>query len=134
MKDLYSQTVSSDESVLSGFPSLADPSLDLSIDLNKELGMDKSEVFLVRAMGESMVPAVFPHDLLVVDRLRKPVVENLVIYHLEEDFFVRRLKNLGGQYSLVSEDPTESDLEIGLHNRDHINIWGVVTSVIRSQI
>ena len=71
---------------------------------------------------------IHPNDILVVDRSLEPVPGRIVICALNGELVVKRLKRLGGQWVLGSENPAYKD--IVLREEMDTVIWGVVTNVI----
>ena len=64
-----------DCSVSAGFPSPADDSFGITMDLNKHLVQNAPATFFVRTSGESMLGAgIHDGDLLVVDRSLKAMI------------------------------------------------------------
>ena len=115
--------------VSAGFPSPADDYVEKTLDLNELLVQKPAATFFVRAQGESMLGAgIHPNDILVVDRSREPVPGKIVIFALNGELVVKRLKRRGGQWVLGSENPAYKD--IVLREEMETVIWGVVTSVI----
>ncbi|HBA65169.1 MAG TPA: DNA polymerase V, partial [Methylococcaceae bacterium] len=114
--------------VSAGFPSPADDYVEKTLDLNELLVQKPAATFFVRAQGESMLGAgIHPNDILVVDRSREPVPGKIVIFALNGELVVKRLKRRGGQWVLGSENPAYKD--IVLREEMETVIWGVVTSV-----
>ncbi|WP_341325883.1 translesion error-prone DNA polymerase V autoproteolytic subunit [Methylotuvimicrobium sp. KM2] len=115
--------------VSAGFPSPADENIEKTLDLNELLVQKPAATFFVRAQGESMLGAgIHPNDILVVDRSLEPVPGRIVICALNGELVVKRLKRLGGQWVLGSENPAYKD--IVLREEMDTVIWGVVTNVI----
>ena len=115
--------------VSAGFPSPADDYIEKTLDLNDLLVQKPAATYFVRAQGESMLGAgIHPNDILVVDRSLEPVPGRIVICALNGELVVKRLKRLGGQWVLGSENPAYKD--IVLREEMDTVIWGVVTNVI----
>ena len=116
--------------VEAGFPSPADDYLEIPLDLNDLLIIHPAATFFVRARGNSMEKVGISHgDLLIVDRSLKPRSGDCVIAVIDSDFTVKRFTNRGEKYYLAPANdgyPT-----IRLTSENNIEIWGVVTCVIR---
>jgi DNA polymerase V len=120
-----------DYKVAAGFPSPAEDSIALDLDLNEYVIKNPSTSFYVKVEGFSMRNAgIFPGDLLVVDRSLEPHDGNIVIAYVDGEFTVKRLKKTRQQIQLVPENEDYPILTIkdGMDFR----VWGVVTNVIHT--
>ncbi len=120
-----------DCSVSAGFPSPADDSFGLTMDLNKHLVQNAPATFFVRTSGESMLNAgINDGDLLVVDRSLIAKNNDIVIAAVDGDLTVKRLVHNNGRTILQAENPAFSNIE--LTGDMAVSLWGVVTNVIHS--
>ncbi|MES2252240.1 MAG: translesion error-prone DNA polymerase V autoproteolytic subunit [Pseudomonadota bacterium] len=120
-----------DCSVSAGFPSPADDSFGLTMDLNKHLVQNAPATFFVRTSGESMLNAgINDGDLLVVDRSLIAKSNDIVIAAVDGDLTVKRLVHSNGRTILQAENPAFSNIE--LTGDMAVSLWGVVTNVIHS--
>ena len=120
-----------DCSVSAGFPSPADDSFGLTMDLNKHLVQNAPATFFVRTSGESMLGAgIHDGDLLVVDRSLTAKSNDIVIAAIDGDLTVKRLIHSNGRTILKAENPEFSNIE--LTGDMAVSLWGVVTSVVHS--
>ncbi|MDP4724830.1 MAG: translesion error-prone DNA polymerase V autoproteolytic subunit [Alphaproteobacteria bacterium] len=120
-----------DCSVSAGFPSPADDSFGLTMDLNKHLVQNAPATFFVRTSGESMLNAgINDGDLLVVDRSLIAKNNDIVIAAVDGDLTVKRLVHNNGKTILQAENPAFSNIE--LSGDMAVSLWGVVTNVIHS--
>ncbi len=120
-----------DCSVSAGFPSPADDSFGITMDLNKHLVQNAPATFFVRTSGDSMLNAgIHDGDLLVVDRSLTAKHQDIVIAAVNGDLTVKRLMHTGGMTILQAENPEFSNIE--LTEDMAVSLWGVVTSVIHS--
>jgi DNA polymerase V len=120
-----------DCSVSAGFPSPADDSFGLTMDLNKHLVQNAPATFFVRTSGESMLNAgINDGDLLVVDRSLIAKSNDIVIAAVDGDLTVKRLVHNNGRTILQAENPAFSNIE--LNGDMAVSLWGVVTNVIHS--
>ena len=118
-----------DGSVAAGFPSPADDYLEQSLNLNDFLIQHPETSFFVRVAGDAMSGAgIFDGDLLIVDRLLIPRHNDVVIAVLGDEFLVRRLHMSPEQACLRAAQPGCADLPVAAG----LEIWGVVSSVVRS--
>lgn len=120
-----------DCSVSAGFPSPADDSFSITMDLNKHLVQNAPATFFVRTSGESMLNAgIHDGDLLVVDRSLTAKNLDIVIAAVDGDLTVKRLVHGNGKTILKAENPEFSDIE--LTGDMAVSLWGVVTNVIHN--
>jgi DNA polymerase V len=120
-----------DCSVSAGFPSPADDSFGITMDLNKHLVQNAPATFFVRTSGDSMLNAgIHDGDLLVVDRSLTAKHQDIVIAAVNGDLTVKRLMHNSGMTILQAENPEFSNIE--LTEDMAVSLWGVVTSVIHS--
>ncbi|KMN35041.1 hypothetical protein VI26_13580 [Chromobacterium sp. LK1] len=118
-----------DGSVAAGFPSPADDYLEQPLNLNDFLIQHPDTSFFVRVAGDAMSGAgIFDGDLLIVDRLLTPRHNDVVIAARGEEFLVRRLHLSPERACLRAAQPGFADLPVA----DGAEIWGVVSSVVRS--
>lgn len=118
-----------DGSVAAGFPSPADDYLEQPLNLNDFLIQHPDTSFFVRVAGDAMSGAgIFDGDLLIVDRLLTPRHNDVVIAARGEEFLVRRLHLSPERACLRAAQPGYADLPVA----DGAEIWGVVSSVVRS--
>jgi DNA polymerase V len=120
-----------DTTVSAGFPSPAEDTEELRLDLNDFLVKHPETTFFVRVQGESMTgAAIHSGDILIVDRSLQPWNEAIVVAVLDGEFTVKRMRLDGEKLSLVPENPKFQPLEI-TQDRS-FQIWGVVTGVVRN--
>lgn len=115
--------------VSAGFPSPAQDYVEQTLDLNELCIKRPAATFFVRVEGESMIEAgIFHNDILVVDRSVKPVHGDIVVAQVDGEFTVKELC-LRPKLMLV---PRNSAFQpISLANDNELQIFGVVTNVIR---
>ena len=115
--------------VSAGFPSPAEDYTDQKLDLNELLIKNPAATFFVRVDGDSMIGAGIHHnDILVVDRSRQAVSNDVVIAALDGELTVKRLVQEHNSARLLAENPAYPSIEISRENG--CEIWGVVTSVV----
>jgi DNA polymerase V len=113
-----------------GFPSPADDYLDRPLDFNELLIQNAPATFAVRVAGDSMTGiGIFPGDIAVVNRAKRPVDKSIVLALVDGEFTLKRYRKRGARVWLHPENPAFRDIEIldGMA----FEIWGVVTSSIR---
>jgi DNA polymerase V len=116
--------------VRAGFPSPADDYIEEWLDLNELLvGEEKEAVYFVRARGQSMIDAgIRPGDILVVNRARNAIDDDIVIAAVDGALTVKRLFKRAGVVQLHAANPKFKIIE--LEEGQDLHIWGVVTSCI----
>jgi DNA polymerase V len=114
-----------------GFPSPADDYVEARIDLNEELIQHPEATFLARVKGDSMTGAgIEEGDTLVIDRALDPRHDDIVVAIIDNEFTVKRLYHVRGTIRLVAEKAGFP--EIGFADGQTCEIWGVVTSIIKT--
>lgn len=111
-----------------GFPSPADEYATTRMDLNAYVVQHPGSTFYVKAVGGSMLPAIHPGDLLVVDRALQPTPGKVVIAVVAGEFTAKRLRLVCGVPCLAADDPGHATVPVG--DGSDVAIWGVVTHVI----
>lgn len=101
------------------------------IDLNDAFIRHPQATFVMRAAGAAMQDAgIDDGDVLLVDRAIPPVHGNVVIAVFEGELTCRRLWYQGGATKLQAASPGHADFVPG--DGVQLEIWGVVTTVIKS--
>lgn len=115
---------------VSSFKHKYNENCDETIDFNQFLAGGKS-CFLIKVKGDSMINAgINCGDYIVVDKSASPKHESIVVAAINEKLAVKRLKYLSGRPYLFSENDKYSPIKV--HTQDSFEIWGVVSSVIKS--
>ncbi|MFD0750629.1 LexA family protein [Mucilaginibacter calamicampi] len=116
--------------VAAGFPSPADDHLDNALNLNDLLVKHPAATFLVRATGKSMEGVgIFNNDILIVDRSVNPVHGSVVIAAIDGECLVKTFCQEKKKNWLQSANPNFP--LILLEESNSVEIWGVVTGVVR---
>lgn len=116
--------------VPAGFPSPALDHMEQKLSLDELLGINAPHMYLVRAVGESMVNAgIFDGDILVVSRAQTAANGDIVIAAINGETCVKRLSRQGGISVLLSENPAFPSRYI--MEGDELMIWGVVVASLR---
>jgi len=117
--------------VPAGFPSPANDYIEKNLDLNELMIQNPAATFFARAEGYSMINAgIFPGDILVINRALEAQPEAIVVCVLNDEFTVKRLVHINGQWQLQAENPDFPP--ISLNEDSELQIWGVVTHAIHS--
>jgi DNA polymerase V len=101
------------------------------LDLNEILIQHPAAAFLMRIAGHSMREAgVDDGDLALVDRAMDAAHGHVVIAVVDDEFVCRRLHRRGGDVRLQASDPACPEWVAG--SEDELQIWGVVTHVVKA--
>ncbi len=101
------------------------------LDLNDYLVRNPESTFLIRVTGNSMIKAgINSGDILVVDRSLEAENGKIVVAAINDQLLVKRLQINEQGTVLVAENDQFSPIIIS--EDDKFDIWGVVTSVIKS--
>ncbi|MFA5678849.1 MAG: translesion error-prone DNA polymerase V autoproteolytic subunit [Pseudomonas sp.] len=116
--------------VPAGFPSPAQDHMEQALSLDELLDIHAPHMYLVRAVGSSMIQAgIFDGDILVVSRGRTAAHNDIVIAAVNGETCVKRLSKQGESVVLLSENakfPPRYIME-----GDELMIWGVVVASLR---
>lgn len=117
--------------VAAGFPSPADDYVEDRLSLDEHLIHHREATFFVRAKGNSMVGAgIFDGDLLIVDKSLNASSGDIVIAIVDGDLTVKRLIMRGTQVILKPENHRFKEIEF--KDGQELQIWGVVTSTVKT--
>ena len=115
--------------VKAGFPSPAQDYVERTLDLNELCIRHPSATFFVRVEGDSMIEAgIYDGDVLVVDRSVDAEHGDIVVAAVGNEFTV---KELCTRPSLMLLPRNPAYKPIRPRNGEELNIFGVVTNVIR---
>lgn len=115
------------QEVSCGFPSPAEPYAEQRLSLDELVQIRQPSMFLVRAMGDSMIHAgIHPGDVLVVDRAREARSGDVVVACLGNvEFTVKRLRLENGRVVLEPANPEYTPTVI--EGDEELLIWGICT-------
>lgn len=117
-------------SVVAGFPSPAEDHIEKTLDINELLIEHPAATFFVRVAGDSMIGvSIQDGDILVVDRSKTPIDDNIVIALVNGEYTVKRLSIKDEVIELCPENPDYSPIR--LSGMDELIVWGVVTGLAR---
>lgn len=89
---------------------------------------NKTSTFFFEAVGDSMIPAVFPRDILIVDRSIKNYDNRVCVICYEGQMLCKRVFITKDGAILKSENKKYKDIVI--ENSEELTFWGVVISKI----
>lgn len=115
--------------VAAGFPSPAQDYIEQALDLNKLCIKHPAATFFVKVSGDSMQDAgIYDNDILIVDRSVAAQHGDIVVAALSNEFTVKELC-LTPCIKLIPHNPKYPVITIS--SADELEIFGVVTSVVR---
>lgn len=116
--------------VSAGKPTSGDDYQEDAVDLGKHLVRDPSSTFVIKVSGWSMRDAgIADGDELVVDRGVAAEDGRIVIAGIAGELTVKRLKRTDKGWLLQACNPDFDEIPVG--NKSELDIWGVVTRVLR---
>ena len=116
-----------------GFGSPGEDATVRRIDLNDALIRHPEATFVMRASGHAMADAgIGDGDVLLVDRALTPGHGNVLIAIVEGELTCRRLFQKDGVVRLQAASAGLADVEID--EASPLEVWGVVTTVIKSLV
>ncbi|MEJ6656705.1 MAG: translesion error-prone DNA polymerase V autoproteolytic subunit [Pseudomonas sp.] len=116
--------------VPAGFPSPALDHMEQALSLDELLDIHAPHMYLVRAVGSSMIEAgLFDGDIMVVNRGCAAAHDDIVIAVINGDTCVKRLSKQREAVMLLSENPKFPPRY--LMEGDELMIWGVVVASLR---
>jgi SOS regulatory protein LexA len=114
--------------VAAGFAAPVEEQAEEMVTLDQYLIRDRSNTFLLRVKGDSMVGAgIFEGDLVIVERKRQPKPGDIIVGVLDGEFTLKRLKRDKGKYYLQAENPAYPDM----YALEELQVVGVVRGVLR---
>ena len=117
-------------SVAAGFPSEAYNYLEEGVDFNKLLVRRKETTFCLIAGGDSLLgDGIRKGDLLVIDKLADPYENSILVFSIDGEFTLKRLKYGIGFVELISSNPKYES--IILREGEELKRWGVLKFCIK---
>jgi DNA polymerase V len=117
--------------VQAGFPSPAESYIEGSIDLNRDLQVNKLTTFYVRVIGDSMEPDIMQNSLILVDRGVEAHEGDIVVACVNAEMCVKELSfGDDGRIYLLSRNPKYPPIEV--REGDSFEVWGTVLHSINS--
>jgi len=116
--------------VSAGFPSEAYNYLEEGIDFNKLLIKKKESTFCLIAGGDSQTgDGINKGDLLVIDRLAEPYENSIVVFSIDGEFTLKRVRYGKGSVDLISSNPDFPNITI--QEGEELRRWGVLKYCIK---
>ena len=129
-KDLLEMDIPLLGVVSAGFPSEAFNYTEDGIDFNKLLVKHKETTFCLIAGGDSMRgDGIFKGDLLVIDKLEEPYENSILVFSINGEFTLKRLRYGIGFVELISSNPEQESIIV--REGEELRRWGVLKYVIK---
>jgi len=118
------------QKIPAGFPSPASDYMEEGLDLNTHLVKNKASSFYVEVEGDSMINVgIYPGDKVLVDKSLEPKHGHIVVAVIHNEFTLKRLYRRRGVLELRPENPAYQPIRF--KDAEELQIWGVVTAVVR---
>lgn len=114
------------------YPEEACNYLESGMDFNTYIiGSNYPEtIFHLWAGGDSMIgDGIAKGDLLVVDKLREPYEDSILVFYIDRQFTLKRIRYEGEEAKLVSSNPKMKPIIVKKGNE--VKKWGVLTTSIK---
>ena len=116
--------------VSAGFPSEAYNYLEDGIDFNRLLVKHKETTFCLWAGGNSMKgDGIEKGDLLVIDKLEEPYENSILVFSIDGEFTLKRLRYGIGYIELISSNPEQQSIIV--REGEELRRWGVLKFAIK---
>jgi len=116
--------------VSAGFPSEAFDRMEEGIDFNKLLVLQKETTFCLKAGGDCLLgDGISKGDLLVIDKLVEPYDRSILVFSIDGEFTLKRLKYGNGFIELIPSNPEFKTIR--LRKGEELRRWGVLTHSIK---
>ena len=104
--------------------------MEEGIDFNKLLVKRRETTFCLVANGDCQLgDGIGDGDLLVIDKLEEPYQDSIVVFSIDGEFTLKRLKYGNGYVELISSNPRFKN--ITLRAGEELRRWGVLTFSIK---
>jgi DNA polymerase V len=117
--------------ISAGFPSEAYNYMEEGIDFNKLLVKKKETTYCMFAGGDCLLgDGITDGDLLVIDKLADPFDNSILVFSINGEFTLKRLKYGVGYVELTPSNPRFETI-IVREGDEELRRWGVLTHVIK---
>lgn len=114
-----------------GFPLNTESHVEEWVDLNEMIVRDPDSMFMIEAVGDSMIGAgIQEKDLLIVSSKTEPTHGKIVIAAINGDYTVKRLHRKTDGTRLIPAN--DAYLPIDITGNVDFHIAGVVVKILRS--
>lgn len=115
-------------SIKAGFPTPQEQQLLETMSFDAFLVDNPLNSFILKVSGDSMVGAgIYPGDLVIIRKDKQPHNGDVVVAFIDDEWTLKYFRNSDGKTFLEAANtkyPT-------LYPQQHLEIWGIVTSVVR---
>ena len=116
--------------VPAGFPSEAYNYMEEGIDFNKLLVKRRETTFCLTAGGNSLLgDGIAQGDLLVIDKLAEPYENSILVFSIDGEFTLKRLKYGIGWVELIPSNPAFEPIIV--REGEELRRWGVLKFCIK---
>jgi len=116
--------------VSAGFPSEAYNYMEKGIDFNKLLIIQQETTYCLLAGGDSQLgDGIAKGDLLVIDKLAEPCENSILVFSIDGEFTLKRLKYGVDCVELIPSNPNFKPYIV--KKGEELRRWGVLTHVIK---
>ena len=116
--------------ISAGFPSEAFNYIEEGIDFNRLLVRQKETTFCMTAGGDCLLgDGISTGDLLVIDKLAEPYDNSILVFAIDGEFTLKRLKYGVGFVELTPSNPRFETIIV--REGEELRRWGVLTYVIK---
>ena len=107
-----------------GLFGISDDFIEKYQSLDELLVKNKFSTFFFEAAGDSMVPTIFPGQILIVDRSKTDFHQKVCVINFEDKMICKRVLLKDNGIILKSDNPKYKDIYV--ENNELVSIWGVV--------
>jgi DNA polymerase V len=101
-----------------------------SIDLNHFCIENAESTFMIKVAGDSMIGAgINDGDHIIVSRECNDIENKIVVAAINDKLAVKRFSKKNSKITLHSENSEYPPISVG--SRDKLEIWGVVTNILK---
>ena len=116
--------------ISAGFPSEAFNYTEDGIDFNKLLVKQKETTFCMIAGGDCLIgDGISTGDLLVIDKLAEPYENSILVFSIDGEFTLKRLKYGNGCIELIPSNPDYKPIIV--REGEELRHWGVLKYCIK---
>jgi DNA polymerase V len=116
--------------ISAGFPSEAFNYTEYGIDFNKLLVKQKETTFCMIAGGDCLIgDGISTGDLLVIDKLAEPYENSILVFSIDGEFTLKRLKYGNGCIELIPSNPDYKPIIV--REGEELRHWGVLKYCIK---
>ena len=117
--------------ISAGFPSEAFNYMEEGIDFNKLLVRRKETTFCMVAGGDCLLgDGISEGDLLVIDKLEEPYENSILVFSIDGEFTLKRLKYGIGYVELTPSNPKYETIVVR-EGGEELRRWGVLKFSIK---